>query len=180
MSDSSRPTPPSAHVRMPGDGWVNCRCGNKHWGLNGAAGLFLARKNSRGEWSDVVLQHRALWSHQGGTWGIPGGALMDGETAHDAAVREAHEEAGIDKAHVVRLGSHVFSHADWSYTTIIAESTDPHMRVHPTDAESLEIQWVPLTNIVAALNSQHPDLRLLPAFAHAFPSLYAVLKNSTH
>ena len=26
-----------------GDGWVQCRCGGKHWGVNGAAGLLLIR-----------------------------------------------------------------------------------------------------------------------------------------
>jgi hypothetical protein len=35
-----------------GDGWVQCDCGNKHWGLHGAAGLLLVRD------SMVLLQHR--------------------------------------------------------------------------------------------------------------------------
>jgi hypothetical protein len=25
-----------------GDGWVSCRCGERHWGTHGAAGLLLA------------------------------------------------------------------------------------------------------------------------------------------
>ena len=44
---------------------------------------------------EVLLQHRAEWSHFGGTWGIPGGARHEGESAVDAAVREAGEEAGV-------------------------------------------------------------------------------------
>ena len=26
---------------QPGDGWVECACGRRHWGLSGAAGLLL-------------------------------------------------------------------------------------------------------------------------------------------
>ena len=43
----------------------------------------------------MLLQHRALWSHHGGTWGVLGGARNSGETAVDAAAREAAEEAGF-------------------------------------------------------------------------------------
>ena len=43
----------------------------------------------------MLLQHRAPWSHQGGTWGLPGGARDSHETPEQAAVREAHEEAGL-------------------------------------------------------------------------------------
>ena len=71
----------------PGDGWVECACGRRHWGLHGAAGLLLARRSPAGRGWDVVLQHRALWSDQGGTWGIPGGARAPGESAVDAALR---------------------------------------------------------------------------------------------
>lgn len=47
-----------------GDGWVNCACGNKHWGLNGAAGILILRG------TEILLQHRAPWVHNGDTWGI--------------------------------------------------------------------------------------------------------------
>jgi len=48
-----------------GDGWVECACGNKHWGLNGAAGIMILRGH------EILLQHRAPWVHNGDTWGIP-------------------------------------------------------------------------------------------------------------
>src|SRR5665647_3205222 len=55
----------------------------------------------------VLLQHRALWSDQGGTWGVPGdgiltgpqrtaGALRPGEDPVAGALRESEEEAGAD------------------------------------------------------------------------------------
>ena len=51
-----------------GDGWIECRCGSRHWGIHGAAGLLLVRSGK------ILLQLRAPWVHNGGTWGIPGGA----------------------------------------------------------------------------------------------------------
>ncbi|MDD9205221.1 hypothetical protein PU560_01925, partial [Georgenia sp. 10Sc9-8] len=69
---AARTVPPDARPRrQSGDGWVQCGCGAEHWGLNGAAGLMLWRAAADQEPS-LVLQHRALWSHHGGTWGLPG------------------------------------------------------------------------------------------------------------
>jgi len=98
-SDASVPRPFHRH---PGDGWAQCAHGHRHWGLHGAAGLLLARRAHDGAIDAVVLQHRALWSDQGGTWGFPGGALAPGETAEAGALREASEEAGIP-ASAIRL-----------------------------------------------------------------------------
>ena len=65
-----------------------------YWGRHGAAGLLLRAPRPDGT-PAVLLQHRAPWSHQGGTWGLPGGARDSHETPEQAAVREAHEEAGL-------------------------------------------------------------------------------------
>ncbi len=148
----------------PGDAWVQCTCGSRHWGLFGAAGLLLVRRDRTGTATDVVLQHRAVWSDQGGTWALPGGALQPGESAVDGALREAHEEAGIAAESVGIRGEHVLVHPDWSYTTVIADElvhTDPVA----TDAESVEVRWVPLGEVTA--------LPLHPAFADAWPALLA-------
>ncbi len=149
-----------ARPRQPGDGWLECTCGRRHWGLHGAAGLLLARRTATGH--EIVLQHRALWSDQGGTWGIPGGARMPHETAVQAALRESAEEAGIDAAGLEVVSTHVLDHGAWSYTTVLARATGAQ-QPRPTDPESLEISWVP-TPAVA-------DRPLLVAFGRSWPTL---------
>ena len=69
--------------------WATCTLGHAHWGPRGAAGLLLAQGR-------VLLQLRARWAHQGGTWSIPGGARERGESMVEAALREASEELGLD------------------------------------------------------------------------------------
>jgi 8-oxo-dGTP diphosphatase len=150
---------------MSADGWVECRCGARHWGRNGAAGLLLT------DGARVVLQHRAEWSHHGGTWGLPGGARDSDETAVAGALREAAEEAGIDAERVRPFAVSVLVHPDWSYTTVIAR-IDRDLHVEPTDAESLEILWVPIPEVT--------DRPLLPAFGDAWPRLRGMLEIDLH
>lgn len=127
-----------------GDGWVACDCGRPHWGLYGAAGLLLVRRDL--DEPHVLLQLRAAWTHGGGTWALPGGALDSHETPVGAAGREAHEEVGIDPG-VLDVRA-VFSddHGNWGYHTVIA-----HCAVDPgasrANAESDEVRWVPLTEV---------------------------------
>ncbi|QCB95402.1 NUDIX domain-containing protein [Cellulomonas shaoxiangyii] len=157
--------PPEARRhRVPGDGWVTCGCGRRHWGLHGAAGLLLVRRDATARATDVVLQHRALWSDAGGTWALPGGARAEDESPEQAALREAQEEAGVDPGAVRLLGTHVLEHPDWSYTTVLAETIVPFTPT-ATDAESIEVAWVPLDQV--------EDRPLLPAFADAWPTLRA-------
>lgn len=130
----------------------------------GAAGLLVARRDLVGTPTHVLLQHRALWSDQGGTWGVPGGAREPGETAVQAALREAAEEAGVDPADVEVVDESVLVHPDWSYTTVLGFETSP-ISPRATDAESLEVAWVSVAEV--------PRLPLLPAFAQAWPMLLA-------
>ncbi|MBD8078072.1 NUDIX domain-containing protein [Cellulosimicrobium arenosum] len=167
-ADAERPLP--RHLQ-PGDGWVECDCGRRHWGLHGAAGLLLGRVDAHGVVRDVVLQHRAPWSDQGGTWGVPGGAVAPDESAQVGALREAREEAGIAPDDVRVVGQRVLDHGPWRYTTIVA-LTAPGSDLAPraTDAESVEVRWVALDEVA--------DLDLLPAFAQAWPDLRALLEGA--
>ncbi len=117
-----------------GNGWVFCALGHRHWGRFGAAGL-LVRDDDR-----VILQHRAPWTHEGDTWGLPGGARDSHEDVVQAALREAAEEASIVAAAVAPYGLLVDDHGGWSYTTVLAR---PRERIapHAANAESSEVRW---------------------------------------
>lgn len=147
--------------RDSGDAWVVAPSGEKYWGRYGAAGL-LAVDAERG----VLLQHRVGWSHFGGTWGMPGGALHEGEAPLTGALREAQEEAGIpDGAMRVRFAS-VLDLGIWSYTTVVADVVEPFEPVI-SDPESLALEWVPVDEV-----DQRP---LHPGFGSAWPMLRSLL-----
>lgn len=151
--------------RRSGDGWTYGSDGKKHWGLNGAAGLMLVDPE-RG----VLMQHRALWSVEGGTWGFPGGARDMGESAVEAAVRESWEEAGVpdqDGSGIEILETHVLDLDTWSYTTVIAKTLRRFDAVI-NDPESIQLAWVPLDEL--------DDFELHPGVAAALPTLLELLR----
>ncbi|MBN7792102.1 NUDIX domain-containing protein [Microbacterium esteraromaticum] len=147
--------------RNPGDAWVVAETGEKYWGRFGAAGL-LAVDPVRG----VLLQHRVGWSHFGGTWGLPGGALHEGESALVGAIREAQEEAGVPDGAVRARFTRVLDLKIWSYTTVVADVVEPFEPVI-SDPESLALEWVPVDAV-----DERP---LHPGFADAWPALRALL-----
>ena len=154
---------PVENVHQPGDGWVDCACGKRHWGLNGAAGVLLARRDAyTGVPVSVLLQHRARWSAEGGTWGVPGGAISDGENPLEGGLRESYEEANIRPEDIQVVGSYLEDHGPWGYTTILAferpgHQVDPRMN----DDESIALEWVGLDKVA--------DLPLLKAFGQDWP-----------
>jgi 8-oxo-dGTP diphosphatase len=148
-----------------GDGWVDCRCGSRHWGRHGAAGLLLLRHPER----EVLLQLRAAWTHQGGSWGVPGGARDSHEDPMTAALREADEEVGVASDAVTVIGQLTgMDHGDWSYVYVVATTVAGRpLAVSPCTTESDELRWVPLKAV--------GSLPLHPAFGKAWPRLHAEL-----
>jgi 8-oxo-dGTP diphosphatase len=156
-------------VRGDGDGWVVSDTGAAFWGRHGAAGLLLRAPQPDGS-AAVLLQHRAPWSHQGGTWGLPGGARDSHETVEQAAVREAHEEAGLSEHQLTVRTTVVTAEisgsggACWTYTTVIADAPEI-LRTTP-NRESAELRWV--------AEGEVADLPLHPGFAKSWERLRAV------
>jgi len=141
--------------------WVDCACGQRHWGRYGAAGLLLVWRPALGE-PEVLLQHRAAWTHQGGTWALPGGARGHDETPPEAALREANEEAGLDPTTVATGTLVVTDHGPWSYTYVFASVAERPLLV-PTDLETEDLAWVLVKDVAS-----YP---LHPLFAAAWPDL---------
>lgn len=159
-------------MRGDGDGWVVFDTGAAFWGRHGAAGLLLRAPRADGS-PAVLLQHRAPWSHQGGTWGLPGGARDSHETAEQAAVREAHEEAGLPaelltvRTTVVTAEFSGAGGAHWTYTTVIADT--PELLDTVPNRESAELRWVAEDEVA--------DLPLHPGFAASWARLRAVVAS---
>lgn len=173
-AQAERHLPPKENVHQPGDGWVHCACGRRHWGTNGAAGILLARRNEQtGDIADIVMQHRAVWSAEGGTWGVPGGAIADGESPIEGALRESFEEANIVSEDIEVVGSYREDHGPWAYTTVFAfEKPGHHVKPRANDDESLEIEWVPFEAV--------PDRKLLTALKTDWPNFAERLQNIAH
>ena len=104
----------------------------------------------------VLLQLRAAWTHGGGTWAIPGGALDSHEDPITAAVREAWEEVGIDVDAVTVKTVYRDDHLNWNYFTVIAHVSG-EVIVSEGNYESDEIEWV----AIDAVDSYplHPGMR---------------------
>jgi 8-oxo-dGTP diphosphatase len=140
--------------------------GAAYWGKHGAAGLLLRAPGVDGS-PAVLLQHRAPWSHQGGTWGLPGGARDSHETPEQAAVREANEEAGLP-ADLLTVRTTVVTAiatgSDWTYTTVIADAAELLETV--PNRESSELRWVAEDEVV--------ELPLHPGFAASWDRLREV------
>jgi 8-oxo-dGTP diphosphatase len=144
-----------------GDGWVYCAQGHRHWGRFGAAGLLIIGEQR------AMLQHRAEWTHEGGTWALPGGARDSHEDPVATALREAKEEAGIEASAVTPLGWWRDDHGGWSYTTVVARARGD-IRPRAANAESTAVGWWAITDIDSlplhrGLAGAWPRLRQPPA-----------------
>ncbi len=160
-----------------GNGWVECGCGHRHWGRHGAAGLALVRgapgpdaspdaSDGLGQ-GEVLLQLRAGWTHHGGTWGFPGGARDSHESTADAALREAHEEVGLDPGAVeVVIEQVTTDHDGWGYTVVVATPSGP-LAPRAASAETDAVAWFPLGEVAGA--------PLHPALAQGWDTLAPVL-----
>ncbi len=148
--------------------YVNCSCGRRHWGPRGAAGLLLTDRARTG----VVLQHRSARTHHGNTWGLMGGAIERGEDPAAAALREAHEEAGVDAATVTVLRTAPgLRHPEWSYTYVLAEAERPEDPELPGGFtwEADRTLWVDLEAVT--------ELNLHPVLGADWPRLRTLLRR---
>jgi len=127
-----------------GDGFVTLADGSRRWGLFGAAGLLVRHVQADADDPVYFLARRSMYTHLGGTWAIPGGALDEGETPIEGALREFVEEIGValdDHGYVI---TEVFEddHGGWSYWTLVVDVAEPFDPPETLTWETSEVRWV--------------------------------------
>jgi ADP-ribose pyrophosphatase len=133
--------------------WVWCRCGRRHYGRYGAAGLVLLDHEGQ-----VLLAHRSEHVHYAGTWSFPGGALERGETPADAALRELGEEIGVP-ATAVSVITNVpgMDHGVWRYTYVVGRlNTQWTDLLYAPNWETEAVAWLAPDRLDTV--PLHPDL----------------------
>jgi 8-oxo-dGTP pyrophosphatase MutT (NUDIX family) len=104
------------------------------------------------------LARRSMHTHLGGTWAIPGGALDQGETPLEGALREFDEEIGVPlHEHQFEVAEvHEDHHGGWSYWTLVVDVTELFDPPTSLTWETSEVRWVRASEL--------PDLELFGAF----------------
>ena len=102
------------------------------------------------------VARRSHWTHQGGTWAVPGGALDAGESPLEGALREFAEEIGLvpDRYEVDTV--FVDDHGGWSYTTVLVDVGERFPLPESLHWETAEVAWVD--------GAELASLELFPAF----------------
>ncbi|MGD0344932.1 MAG: NUDIX hydrolase [Acidimicrobiales bacterium] len=132
------------------DRWTICHVNHVHWGALGGAGLLLRYGFSLSVEPQFLLQQRSRWVDEGGTWGIPGGAIRAGESPEETARRESEEEVGTLPAYRVRSITIQDCGGGWKFYIVLADVEEMFLAycVHESDATGWftrkEMQFLPL------------------------------------
>jgi 8-oxo-dGTP pyrophosphatase MutT (NUDIX family) len=157
----------------PGERDVTCGRGHVHHGEFGAAGVLIRHKGDDGK-VRYLLQKRSAEEDDPGTWSLPGGALLAGETALQGAFREAQEEMGPFPPSVSEHHHVVDDHGDgWAFTTIVCDTPEmfhPDLANSETPGESSGFGWFTREEI--------GDLPLHPGFKDAWEAVIRTRKNT--
>ena len=131
-------------MRVSGDGFVTLADGSRRWGLFGAAGVLVRHLAGHEAEPQYFLARRSMHTHLGGTWAIPGGALDQGETPLEGALREFDEEIGVPlHQHQFEIAQvHEDDHGGWSYWTLVVDVGEPFEAPATLTWETSEARWV--------------------------------------
>ena len=144
-----------------GDGFVIAGDGQPRWGRFGAAGVLVRHVDGDDHW--YFLARRSEYTHRGGTWAVPGGALDEGETPLDAALREFSEEIGFGLAEHTVHTVHEGDHGGWSYWTVIVDVAERFPVPTALHWETADVRWV--------RREELRELELFEAFAATLEEL---------
>ncbi len=103
--------------------------------------------------AEVLLTKRsmALRNHRGEI-SFPGGRMDPGETPSQTALREAHEEVGLDPSHVTFHGElrHLDTVVSRSYIVPLVARLARRVELAPASIEVDRVMWVPVRELTRA------------------------------
>jgi mutator protein MutT len=123
-----------------------------------------------GGWSVLFTRRAENLAAHSGQIAFPGGAVEEGETLEEAAVREAEEEVGIPRQHVEILGrlDDVVTHSGFLVAPFAGVIHEPVAYVMQ-ESEVVEIFEVP---VEALLDLRNPEVRYVPFRNKHYPAYF--------
>jgi len=101
--------------------------------------------------AEVLLTRRSmeLRNHRG-EMSFPGGRCDPGETPVVTALREAHEEIGLDPARPTIVGEleHLSTIVSKSYIVPVVATLDARLELTPQTMEADRVMWVPIADLM--------------------------------
>jgi 8-oxo-dGTP diphosphatase len=137
------------------DLWNICEMGHVHWGNQGAAGFLFRHAPTDGEPS-FLLQQRSTTVDYPGTWGIPGGAIRDGESPETTARREFQEEIGPLPSYRITGANVQDCGGKWKFYMILADVDAEFLAF--CGKETIATGWFTLTDMTTL--RLHPDFQI--------------------
>ncbi len=119
-------------------------------GVRPSAVLVVLADDERGDAGVLLTRRSSALRNHSGEMSFPGGRIDGEETALEAAVREAHEEVGLDPAAVEIVGelNHLATVVSRSHIVPIVGRISHQIDLAPASPEVERVMWVPLADFV--------------------------------
>lgn len=125
-------------------------------GLRQAAVVVALVDDHEGRACFLLTRRQPRMRAHGGQWALPGGNVDAGESFTEAALRELHEEVGVDRAEVLGLLDDYPTRSGYRITPIVAW-LDAAADLIPNPAEVAAVHRIPLDELTRADGPRFAD-----------------------
>ena len=118
-------------------------------GVRPSAVLVVLADDDQGDAGVLLTRRSTAMRNHSGEMSFPGGRIDGDETAVEAALREAHEEVGLDPAAVEIVGelNHLATVVSRSHIVPIVGRVAGQLDLAPASSEVERVMWVPLDRV---------------------------------